>query len=237
MPANLNIIWSSVSSEPRLAGQKLAVRVDRRAKRLRLRLGAAGLVLTVPPGVSRRRALAWASGHADWAAQALAARPERLTIMPGATLPYRGRPHLVRSDPARRRGVTVGEGEIIVGGPAAGLAGRLLRWLRAEAKSLLTLETLEFAASAGVEVARVRIGDPKSRWGSCSSTGAIGYSWRLILAPDFVRRATVAHEVAHRVHMNHAPAFHALHAALLGADPKPARAWLRLHGAALHLVG
>jgi predicted metal-dependent hydrolase len=237
MPANSNIIWSSVSSEPRLAGETLAVRVDRRAKRLRLRLGANGLVLTVPAGVSRRRALAWASGHEDWAAQALAARPEPLPIKPGATLPYRGQPHLLRSDAARRRGVTAAEGEIIVGGPIAGLEGRLLRWLRAEAKALLTRETLAFAAKAGVAVARVRVGDPKSRWGSCSTTGSIGYSWRLILAPDFVRRATVAHEVAHRVHMNHSPAFHALHATLLGEDPKAARGWLRRNGAALHRLG
>ena len=76
-----------------------------------------------------------------------------------------------------------------------------------------------------------------SRWGSCASTGTIRYSWRLILAPAFVRRATVAHEVAHLVHMNHAPAFHALVAEILGSDPRPARAWLRREGAALHRFG
>jgi predicted metal-dependent hydrolase len=86
-------------------------------------------------------------------------------------------------------------------------------------------------------VARVGVGDPLSRWGSCSSSGGIRYSWRLILAPDWVRRATVAHEVAHRVHMNHSPAFHALVADLLGADPKPARSWLRSNGPLLHRIG
>jgi len=83
----------------------------------------------------------------------------------------------------------------------------------------------------------VTIGDPKGRWGSCASSGAIRYSWRLILAPGWVRRATVAHEVAHRVHMNHAPVFHALVAELLEDHPTPARAWLRTHGAALHWFG
>ena len=52
-----------------------------------------------------------------------------------------------------------------------------------------------------------------------------------------VRRATVAHEVAHRVHMNHGPAFHALVADLLEDDPTPARAWLRENGARLYRVG
>ena len=60
------------------------------------------------------------------------------------------------------------------------------------------------------------------------------YSWRLILCPPDVRRATVAHELAHLLHMDHIPAFHAAHARILGEDPKPARAWLREHGAGLH---
>ena len=50
------------------------------------------------------------------------------------------------------------------------------------------------------------------------------------MAPDFVRRATVAHEVAHLVHMNHGPNFHALVESLLGEDPRPARLWLRREG-------
>jgi hypothetical protein len=81
---------------------------------------------------------------------------------------------------------------------------------------------------------RVGVGDPVSRWGSCSASGAIRYSWRLILAPDWVRRATVAHEVAHRVHMNHGPDFHALVERLLGGDRSRARLWLRRHGSGLH---
>ena len=105
------------------------------------------------------------------------------------------------------------------------------------ALDLLARETAEFAAKAGVSVGKVAVGDAKGRWGSCASTGVIRYSWRLILAPGFVRRATVAHEVAHRVHMNHGAAFHALVARLLDDDPAPARAWLRTHGAALHWFG
>ncbi|WP_294296983.1 M48 family metallopeptidase, partial [uncultured Sphingomonas sp.] len=90
---------------------------------------------------------------------------------------------------------------------------------------------------AGVTVSAVGVGDTRSRWGSCASTGAIRYSWRLILAPPAVRRATVAHEVAHRVHMNHSPAFHALVADLYGRDPTPERRWLKTNGAALHWFG
>ena len=37
------------------------------------------------------------------------------------------------------------------------------------------------------------------RWGSCSDRKAIRINWRLVQAPDFVRRSVVAHEVGHHV--------------------------------------
>ena len=81
------------------------------------------------------------------------------------------------------------------------------------------------------------IGDPRARWGSCSANGDIRYSWRLILAPPDVLEATVAHEVAHRLHMDHSPAFHAAVRRLLGRDPSAERAWLRAHGRELYWLG
>jgi predicted metal-dependent hydrolase len=148
-----------------------------------------------------------------------------------------GRPHIVDWSPGRSRIVKLEDGRIVAGGPSEGLEARILRWLKRHALDVLARETAEYAASAGVTVTRIGIGDPLTRWGSCSSSGAIRYSWRLILAPDHVRRATVAHEVAHRVHMHHGPEFHALVAQLFEADPKPARDWLRTHGASLHRIG
>jgi predicted metal-dependent hydrolase len=209
-----------------------------RARRLRLRLDprTRGLCLTVPPRISERRALAWAAEQGDWARQALARLPEPLAIAPGAALPFRGTEHVVDWDPGRPRTVRVEAGRLVVGGPADGLEGRIVRWLRKEALRLLSDESREIGAQGGLEPVRVGVGDPVSRWGSCSSRGAIRYSWRLILAPDFVRRATVAHELAHLVHLNHGPDFHRLAAELLGEDPNPARLWLRRHGAALHRI-
>jgi predicted metal-dependent hydrolase len=54
------------------------------------------------------------------------------------------------------------------------------------------------------------------------------------MAPDHVRRATVAHEVAHLRHMDHGPAFHALVDELHDGDVGAARAWLRREGRGLH---
>ncbi len=234
-----SIISSIARSDADLDGLPLAIRVNPRARRLRLKVDRRTrvLLLTVPPRISRRRALAWAAEHRDWAERALAALPAALPFTPGATIPLEGVPHIIDWSASRPRRIEVADGRLLAGGPIEGLDRRMLRWLKARALTRLEAETREYAAKGGVMASRVSVGDPVSRWGSCASSGAIRYSWRLILAPEFVRRATVAHEVAHLSHMNHGPAFHALVARLLGADPQPARAWLRRDGAGLHLVG
>lgn len=229
-----------MSSELRLPdGTPLSLKVSPRAKVMRLRVDSrtGAVLLTVPRRCSPRRALDWAAEQGEWLEAARAAVAPRLTLRPGTELPLRGVAHRIEWERARPRRIEHGEGVIRVGGSEEGLEARILRWLKAQAREVLTAETRFFADRAGRSAARVAVGDPKSRWGSCSATGAIRYSWRLILAPDFVRRATVAHEVAHLVHMNHAPAFHALVEELLGADPRPARRWLRSEGAALQRIG
>jgi predicted metal-dependent hydrolase len=217
----------------------LTISSSPRAKVMRLRVDprTAQVILTVPRRVSRRRALDWAAGQRAWIEQALAEIPPRAALQPGASVPLHGEPHLIDWDSNRPRKVSVEPGRIRIGGPLETLEARLTRWLRHEAQALLEQETHHFAAKAGVSVTRVGVGDPLSRWGSCSSRGSIRYSWRLILAPDWVRRATVAHEVAHLVHLNHGREFHALVEHLLESDPKPARLWLRRHGASLHRFG
>jgi predicted metal-dependent hydrolase len=205
--------------------------------RLRVDRRTGAVVLTIPRRASERKALAWAAGQRGWIEAQLArvAPPERL--LSGAVVPFLGVPHCIQWRPDRPRTVRIDEGRLLVGGPQENVEARLLRWLRRQAADLLARETREYAAKAGVAVTRIGVGDPLSRWGSCSSSGAIRYSWRLVLVPDWVRRATVAHEVAHRVHMNHGPDFHSLVAHLLGTDPKPARSWLRSNGPLLHRIG
>lgn len=217
----------------------LTLKPNPRAKVMRLRVDprTGAVQLTVPRRVSARRAIAWAAGQREWIESVLAGIPPREEIAPGGAVPLYDIPHRLDWSAERPRTIRLEDGRLVAGGPRDTLDGRLLRWLKAHALEVLERETHAFAAQAGVRVTQVGVGDPLSRWGSCSASGAIRYSWRLILAPDFVRRATVAHEVAHRIHMNHGPDFHRLVEHLLGADPKPARLWLRREGASLHRFG
>jgi len=210
-----------------------------RARRARLSVDpASGRVrLTLPPRAPVKAALQWAAGQQVWIDAQRARLPVPRPFVPGTVVPLGGEPVTIDWDAARPRKIEHVGDRLVCGGPSEGLSRRIELWLRREALRILSLETAECAACAGVSVSAVTIGDPRGRWGSCASTGAIRYSWRLILAPAFVRRSTVAHEVAHRVHMNHSPAFHALAATLDEHDPAESRAWLRTHGASLHWFG
>lgn len=193
--------------------------------------------LTLPKRAALAPALAWAEAQAPWIAAQRARLPAPRPFAPGAAIPFGDESLIIDWSPGRPRRIERIGDRLIVGGPVETVASRVTTWLKRAALMTLTAETEDFAARLGVGVTKVAVGDPKSRWGSCASSGAIRYSWRLICAPARVRRATVAHEVAHRVHMHHGPAFHALVAELVGRDAEAARAWLRREGAALHWLG
>lgn len=193
--------------------------------------------LTIPPRAPIKAALRWAEGHGDWIAAQRARLPAPRPFEPGTVLTVADRALVIEWAADATRGPVVVAGALRCGGPQDTLSRRVNAWLRRQALDLLSAETAEFADRIAVRITRVAVGDAKGRWGSCASSGVIRYSWRLILAPGWVRRATVAHEVAHRRHMNHGPAFHALVAEMVGTDADASRVWLRANGAALHWFG
>ncbi|MEO8722052.1 MAG: YgjP-like metallopeptidase domain-containing protein [Sphingobium sp.] len=207
-----------------------------RSYRLRFDSRAEILRLSVPERASAKRAIAWAQGQTDWVAKQCAIVPDRVVLADGVHFQLEGRDIRIHWDAGQPRSPRLDSDVLVLGGPMESIGPRVLRWLKMRARDILSTETLEIAAREKLSVASVSIGDPRSRWGSCAANAAIRYSWRLILAPAFVRRATVAHEVAHLLHMDHSARFHAAHARLLGEDPAPAKAWLRQHGVGLHQI-
>lgn len=193
--------------------------------------------LVIPLRASAKAALAWAATQQAWLARQTRGLPAAVPFVDGAALPFDDALLTIAWDAAAPQRVARIGDRLAIGGPAETIARRVELWLRREALRLLSADTAHYAARAGVTVAKVAIGDARGRWGSCAASGTIRYNWRLALAPRAVRRATAAHEVAHRVHMNHSAAFHALVADLYGRDPAAERRWLRANGAALHWIG
>jgi len=219
--------------------RQLIVKVSAQARRMRLAVDPrdGSVRLTLPKRASLRHGLEWAEERRGWIEAELARLPLARPIVPDGFIPLEGRPVKIDWQPGASRTVRKEPDRLVVGGPIESLTPRVLRWLRQEALRLLECETREIAVQAGVTIGKVSVSDPKGRWGSCSGSGDIRYSWRLILAPSDVRRATVAHEVAHRLHMDHSPAFHAAAARLFGRKPIRETRWLREHGSSLHWIG
>lgn len=242
MPATWNGILSTGRSEPlRLTGLAWPVllRPHPRARAMRLRLDEARglLTLTYPRRMSRRTALDWAGRQAAWVDQQLARIEPAEPFEPGTVIPLEGRSILLQWEESATRTPQLMGDRITCGGPLNAFGGRIERFLRTLARNRLSEETARIAEMAGVTVRSVAVGDASSRWGSCSTSGSIRYSWRLILAPPELLRWVVAHEVAHRVHMDHGPAFRALEARLFDGSVRSARAALRALGPRLKRIG
>jgi predicted metal-dependent hydrolase len=123
-----------------------------------------------------------------------------------------------------------------VSGQEEAVPGRVRRYLTGEAGRDLRAAVAKHTAALGVPARRIAIRDTKSRWGSCSSTGTLSFSWRLIMAPPLVLDYLAAHEVAHLKELNHSNRFWTLLGELCPATEEAER-WLKRHGAELHRYG
>ncbi|WP_338467946.1 SprT family zinc-dependent metalloprotease [Novosphingobium sp. ZN18A2] len=214
----------------------LAVRRLANARRMTLRLSPDGseIRVSIPRWARIADAEDFARSRADWIARALSALPEPVVPRPGGTVPYRGEPLAIDWHEAHPRRPALHGHAIRVGGPADAIAARLARWLEGEALRLLTADLAEYCARAGQDAPRLALSRAQRRWGSCASDGTIRINWRLVMAPDHVRRSVVAHEVAHLAHFDHSPAFHAALDRLFEGDIDAANRWLKREGRGLY---
>jgi predicted metal-dependent hydrolase len=100
---------------------------------------------------------------------------------------------------------------------------------RRVARALVTETAGLEAPRIGVTFSRVAIRDTRTRWGSCSSSGSLSFSWRLALAPRRVLDYVVVHELCHLVHHDHSKRFWSL-LERVRPDFREQRDWLDDHG-------
>jgi hypothetical protein len=218
----------------------LAIKRHPRARRMTLRLAPGGeeVRVTLPRWGRTADALAFAESRRDWLEAQLAQQPAPNPPAPGGTLAYRGEQLHIAWDAALPRRPALGTGEIRLGGTEQSLARRLQRWLEGEALQLMGEDLACYCAAAGCAPPALRLSRARRRWGSCSGAKGsreqtIRANWRLVQAPDAVRRSVIAHEVAHLVHFDHSPAFHALLGEIYEGELAAADRWLKQHGRSL----
>jgi hypothetical protein len=223
-------------------GVHVEVRRHPTARRLTLRVSQTrrAVIVTVPRRCRIDEAGLFVHRNLDWVRERLGNLPEPKPLVHGMRLPLRGIAHTVRFLSAAGRGPVVavssgprGERYIDVRGQAEHCPRRLRDWLYAEAKRDLDWQVSVHAERLGLKARRLSLRDQSSRWGSCSSSGVLSFSWRLILAPPEVLDYVAAHEVAHLAEMNHGPRFWALVRQTM-PDMDTAKAWLHKNGLELH---
>lgn len=216
----------------------LVYQPNKRARRIILRFdhGQSRIIVVLPrratPADGRRFALL----NKGWIRDRLDLLPVPVPFRAGQKIPFLGAMLRIRHLPESRGTVRVAGEEILVSGKAEHLSRRLEDWLRREARREIEGCALAKAEQVGKHIKRLTIRDSKSRWGSCTPSGHLSFSWRLIFAPRTVIDYVVAHEVAHLKELHHGPRFWRLTAELT-RDSEGAREWLNTHGQTLHRYG
>jgi predicted metal-dependent hydrolase len=231
-----------VSAEGSAPPFEYTIRRSDRARRVRVRVdprdGSVEVVL--PRRAAAREAASAVVELGGWIARRRAevARSQAhvAATRAGGTVPYLGADLVLRPEPGRtrvhRRGDVLLVPDAEPGSPV--MRAALERWYRRQARAEIAPRLDAAAAAIGCEYTKLTIRDQRTRWGSCSSSGAMSFNWRLLLAPEVVLEYVVRHEAAHLAVMDHSPRFWAAMARLMPGYEVPRR-WLRDHGATLVL--
>jgi predicted metal-dependent hydrolase len=230
----------------------IVVKRAAQARRMTLRVSQTqrDIVLTIPRHAKLQQAGAFVTQHLDWLKTQLASLPEPVPFINHAVIPLEGVPHKLRFLGPRAKAATTQRSVVAIlppetphGLPVISVLGlhehaarRLSDWLRKRARDRLTESAGRHAGGLGLKFVRLTVRDQTSRWGSCSSSKALSFSWRLIFAPASVLDYVAAHEVAHLKEMNHSPRFWKLVEKTMPGH-RDARSWLRRHGHDLHRYG
>jgi hypothetical protein len=237
----------SLAKRPRIEELGCPVEVRRHpgARRLTLRVSRTrrAVIVTLPVQCDLGEAGSFISRNIEWVRERLDSLPRPVPFCDGALLPLRGEFHRIivtgKREPGRvvqREPASIGLPELRVSGRNEHAARRLRDWLLDEARRDLDQRVLHHARTLGVAPKRITVRDQATRWGSCSTTGVLSFSWRLILAPARILDYVAAHEVAHLKEMNHGPRFWALVQRTMPTMME-AKCWLQLYGLDLHQYG
>ncbi len=216
---DMKVIYSNRS-------RKLTLRIDKKERIA---------VLTIPKYCSRKKAVSFVESHQDWVLDNLRRIPEFKSFQENENISIFGKSYqIVHTDIRGNTRLDKKNKILYISGGKEFLHRRVKDFIKKEALAEFTKRSVEMAEKIGKTVHNVCIKDTKSRWASCSSLNNINYSWRLALAPEYVIRYIVAHEVSHLKHQDHSAYFWAL-VEFLEEDADKGKEWLTENGHLLYV--
>jgi predicted metal-dependent hydrolase len=220
------------------------IRRSDRALHARIQVDADGVQVVVPRRYDLRNVESFVQEKRPWIERTLRRMRESESAFPppqvqaGGGIPYLDERLTldVRTELGRRRAhVSCYGGELRVAlPPDMELRDALEAWYRRQARGEVAPRLDAAVARAGRSYTTLQIRGQRTRWASCSTSGAMSFNWRLLLAPAQILDYVIEHEVAHLDVQDHSARFWRL----LGSRSPGWReheAWLRRHGHALRL--
>jgi predicted metal-dependent hydrolase len=219
-----------------------------RRRSISIEIRKAQVVVRAPMGAAQsllldflRQKAAWVRAKISEQQQTLAIQPEPRSYAHGSQIPLMGESlTLVLGRGPRAAIARIDQHLHLILSPRSRLSDEaqirqlLSRWYQQQALNILTRKTAQLTAAMGLVCTQVSIKATRSKWGHCTSRGAIQYNWQILLAPEAIVDYLVAHEVSHLRHHNHSADFWALVASVCPTF-KADRAWLKAEGAHLSL--
>ena len=238
----------SSSTRRRIALRERSVEYDvvvsKAACRTRIRVGPRGVEVIKPMAVGDDEVSSLLHRNETW----VLAQLDRVSNLRGlwrqgqnqyGELMFRGKPTLVRVElvETKTRGnvVSLYDGEIIVrrGAKTQTPAARgLENWLRKQARAAIDFHVAIMTSRIGQQPGSVYVMGQRTKWGNCSARRNLSFNWRLILAPDYVLRYMITHEVAHLVVPDHSAKFWLMVQSLC-PETERAKQWLSRYHAQL----
>ncbi len=210
-----------------------------RARAIRFQIvPGTGLVVVIPHRCRPEDILPVMRAHTRWILDKLAKfgaprEPVNKELASGDSIPYLGGalPLQITKNDGRETVFQLGAQSLVVslGQANPPLGAMLEHWYRLQAARVIQTTLDQWSARMGLRHNRLFIRGQRTRWGSCSKKGNLGFNWKLVLAPQPVIEYVVIHELAHLQEMNHGKRFWALvehHCPGWKAHKK----WLRDHG-------
>ncbi|MCK5035661.1 MAG: M48 family metallopeptidase [Candidatus Sabulitectum sp.] len=213
-----------------------SVRLSRRACRVSIRVSPGRVLVTAPPGTDREFINAFVASRENWIKEKLAffndcSGPLPLTeVRDGTTLWLFGKE--VSLQQVRNQPHPALQGDRLLLGSEWFSGGRLSQWLDDQLLQVVTSFAHSYSEKTGMSPERIRLGNARTRWGSCNAGGVVMMNRKLVHAPLDVIEYVLIHELVHLRHRNHSRLFWGTLEQYLG-EVKSQRKWLRLQGALL----
>jgi len=229
-----------------LDGQDLKWRLVRSpaAKKMRIKVGLDGVQVVVPEGRDSREAATFLAENGDWVIEQLARIQQiralrRPATRNGGHVFFRGEslPVHVLCSPNWHASnkVALEDGAIAITckpNSKTPPTRSLENWFRKQARERITSYVSDIEKRVNRKPNRIYVMGQRTKWGNCSALSNLSFNWRLVMAPDFVLRYIVTHEMVHLVVPDHSRKFW-LTVQSLCPDAERARQWLVANGARL----